>query len=76
TLGIPEVGVIDVSFISLKLMLPPLHAILKEEGVVIALIKPQFEAGREAVGKIGIVRDPQTHQKVLEDILSFAAQGG
>ena len=57
TLGIPEVAVIDVSFISLKLMLPPLHAILKEEGEV-------------------IVRDPQTHQKVLEDILSFAAQGG
>ena len=51
TLGIPEVAVIDVSFISLKLMLPPLHAILKEEGEVIALIKPQFEAGREAVGK-------------------------
>lgn len=76
TLGIPEVAVIDVSFISLKLMLPPLHAILKEEGEVIALIKPQFEAGREAVGKNGIVRDPQTHQKVLEDILSFAAQGG
>ncbi len=46
-------------------MLPPLHAILKEEGEVIALIKPQFEAGREAVGKNGIVRDPQTHQKVL-----------
>ena len=43
---------------------------------MIALIKPQFEAGREAVGKNGIVRDPQTHQKVLEDILSFAAQGG
>ena len=76
TLGIPEVAVIDVSFISLKLMLPPLHAILKEEGEVIALIKPQFEAGREAVGKNGIVRDAQTHQKVLEDILSFAAQGG
>ncbi len=72
--GTPEVATIDVSFISLKLMLPPLHAILADQGDVMALIKPQFEAGREAVGKNGIVRDPATHQAVLEDILSFAVK--
>lgn len=74
--GVPEVAVIDVSFISLKLMLPPLHAILKPEGEVIALIKPQFEAGREAVGKNGIVREATTHQQVIEQILTFATEQG
>ncbi|KAF1303235.1 TlyA family RNA methyltransferase [Candidatus Enterococcus willemsii] len=74
TEGIPAVATIDVSFISLKLILPPLHAILAENGDVMALIKPQFEAGRDAVGKNGIVRDPATHQAVLEDILHFAMQ--
>lgn len=72
TEGVPEVATIDVSFISLKLMLPPLYAILADKGDVMALIKPQFEAGREAVGKNGIVRDPSTHQAVLEEILTFA----
>ncbi|MGX7195606.1 TlyA family RNA methyltransferase [Enterococcus olivae] len=72
TEGVPEAATIDVSFISLKLMLPPLHAILADRGDVMALIKPQFEAGREFVGKNGIVRDPKTHQAVLEDILQFA----
>lgn len=72
TNGVPEVATIDVSFISLRLMLPPLHAILANQGDVMALIKPQFEAGREAVGKNGIVRDPLTHRAVLEDILHFA----
>ncbi|MDH6364434.1 23S rRNA (cytidine1920-2'-O)/16S rRNA (cytidine1409-2'-O)-methyltransferase [Enterococcus sp. PF1-24] len=76
TQGQPEFATIDVSFISLKLILPPLHKIIKEQGSVIALIKPQFEAGREAVGKKGIVRDPQTHQQVLKDILNFAASTG
>lgn len=72
--GAPEVATIDVSFISLRLMLPPLHAILADNGDVMALIKPQFEAGREAVGKNGIVRDPATHKAVLEDILHFASR--
>ncbi|WP_430616509.1 hemolysin A [Enterococcus sp. DIV0176] len=74
--GVPEVAVIDVSFISLKLMLPPLHAILADQGEVVTLIKPQFEAGREAVGKNGIVRNAQTHQKVIEDTLVFAMASG
>lgn len=63
TLGIPEVAVIDVSFISLKLMLPPLHAILKEEGEVIALIKTPIRSRQRSCRENGIVRDPQTHQK-------------
>lgn len=72
TEGQPEFASIDVSFISLKLILPPLHTILKSGGSVVALIKPQFEAGREAVGKNGIIKDPKVHQQVLTDILDFA----
>lgn len=70
--GTPEVATIDVSFISLKLILPTLHQILMDDGEVMALIKPQFEAGREAVGKHGIVRNPATHQAVIEMIVDFA----
>ena len=70
--GTPEVATIDVSFISLKLMLPPLHQILVDNGEVMALIKPQFEAQREAIGKNGIVRDPETHQAVIDMIVQFA----
>ncbi|MHC5372610.1 TlyA family RNA methyltransferase [Enterococcus sp. LJL120] len=72
TEGQPEFASIDVSFISLKLILPPLHTILKPGGSVVALIKPQFEAGRDAVGKNGIIKDPKVHQQVLTDILDFA----
>lgn len=74
--GTPDMATIDVSFISLKLILPPLHKILKPGGKVVALIKPQFEAGKELVGKKGIVREPETHKLVLTDILTFAQQQG
>lgn len=74
--GQPEIATIDVSFISLRLILPPLHEILKKGGDVIALIKPQFEAGKEQVGKKGIVRDPAVHRAVLEDILTYAVENG
>jgi len=67
---------IDVSFISLKLILPALRALMKEDGQVAALIKPQFEAGREKVGKKGVVRDPAVHLEVLEQFLIHAAEGG
>ena len=67
---------IDVSFISLKLILPALRALMKEDGQVAALIKPQFEAGREKVGKKGVVRDPAVHQEVLEQFLVHAAESG
>ncbi len=60
---------IDVSFISLKIILPPLRALLKPEGHIVCLIKPQFEAGREKVGKKGVVRDPEIHLEVLENFL-------
>jgi len=56
---------IDVSFISLKLILPPLHNCLADGGEVVALVKPQFEAGRSKVGKNGVVREASTHREVL-----------
>ncbi len=55
----------DVSFISLALILPPARAVLKEDGQMVCLVKPQFEAGREKVGKKGVVRDPAVHLEVL-----------
>ncbi|MGK0552293.1 TlyA family RNA methyltransferase [Enterococcus faecalis] len=76
TCGLPEMATIDVSFISLRLILPPLHEILRSGGSVVALIKPQFEAGKEFVGKKGIVRDPKIHQLVIEEIVAFATQHG
>lgn len=72
THGQPEFASIDVSFISLKLILPPLSQILKEGGSVVALIKPQFEAGKEHVGKHGIVRDRSVHAAVLQNVIEFA----
>lgn len=67
---------IDVSFISLKLILPPLLPLLQEEGEIVALIKPQFEAGREQVGKKGVVRDPKVHEMVVERVLAQAMEMG
>lgn len=61
---------IDVSFISLKLILSPLFSLLHEQGELVCLIKPQFEAGREQVGKKGVVRDPKVHQEVIEKVLN------
>ena len=61
----------DVSFISITKILPAAAAILGEEGAFISLIKPQFEAGRERVGKKGVVRDPQVHRDVIREILRF-----
>ena len=65
---------IDVSFISLKLIFPALYALLREGGEVACLIKPQFEAGREKVGKKGVVRDPKVHLEVLENFLTHAKE--
>jgi 23S rRNA (cytidine1920-2'-O)/16S rRNA (cytidine1409-2'-O)-methyltransferase len=64
---------IDASFISLKLLLPVAKSWLMPEGQIVTLIKPQFEAGRDWVGKNGVVRDPQVHQAVLMAVLTFAA---
>ena len=67
---------VDVSFISLKLILPALRGLLKEDGQVVCLVKPQFEAGREKVGKKGVVRDPAVHLEVLEHFLGHAKEAG
>lgn len=67
---------VDVSFISLKLILPPLCPLMREGGEGVCLIKPQFEAGREKVGKKGVVRDPAVHLEVLERFLIHAEQSG
>ena len=67
---------VDVSFISLKLILPPLCALMRAGGHAAALIKPQFEAGREKVGKKGVVRDPAVHREVLEQFLEHARESG
>ena len=67
----PALAVMDVSFISIKLILPCACRILGEEGRFLTLIKPQFEAGRERVGKKGVVSDPQTHFDVVKSIVDF-----
>lgn len=67
---------IDVSFISLSLILPALHRVLADQGQVVALVKPQFEAGREQIGKNGIIRDAKVHQHVLESVTAMAVEQG
>ncbi len=67
---------IDVSFISLTKVLLPIRNYLKEEGEIVALIKPQFEAGREKVGKKGVVREKSTHHEVIEQVISYAVSIG
>lgn len=66
----------DVSFISIKLVLPAVKALLKPDADLICLIKPQFEAGREEVGKKGVVRDRAVHEHVIHSILDFAPEIG
>ena len=76
-LGEPlDLSVIDVSFISLKIVLPAVKALLKPTGQVVCLIKPQFEAGKDKVGKKGVVRDPATHREVLEQFIALAHEQG
>lgn len=67
---------IDVSFISLRHMFPVASKILKDTGAVMCLIKPQFEAGREQVGKKGIVRDSKVHVEVIENVIGYASDNG
>lgn len=74
--GQPTIASIDVSFISLKLILPPLVDILCDQGQVVTLIKPQFEAGPERVGKKGVIRDIKVHKEVLQEVLTFICQIG
>ena len=67
---------IDVAFISLEKILPAVKKILKPDGFVIALIKPQFEAGKEHIGKKGVVKDPEVHKEVIHRIINFAKNEG
>ena len=77
-LGEPlDLSVIDVSFISLRIVLPVVKTFLKpESGQVLCLIKPQFEAGKEKVGKKGVVREPAVHQEVLDDFVALTQEIG
>lgn len=70
--GPADFSSIDVSFISLTKVLLPVRELLTEEGEIVCLIKPQFEAGREKVGKKGVVRDPAVHQEVIEKVRDYA----
>jgi 23S rRNA (cytidine1920-2'-O)/16S rRNA (cytidine1409-2'-O)-methyltransferase len=72
----PNFASIDVSFISLKLILPVLKTLLVPGSDVVALVKPQFEAGRDQVGKKGIVRDPKVHEKVIKTMIDYSLQLG
>jgi len=67
---------IDTSFISLKFILPVAFSFIKDDGKIVALVKPQFEAGRENIGKKGIVKDKKIHKKVLNDIYDFIVSCG
>ena len=71
-----DAATIDVAFISLDKVLPAVHKIVKEDGFVIALIKPQFEAGKENVGKKGVVRDAKVHESVINNVIDFAKAEG
>lgn len=74
-LGEPlDLSVIDVSFISLKIVLPVIKTFLKPAGQVVCLIKPQFEAGKEKVGKKGVVREPETHKEVLDNFVTLTKE--
>ncbi len=73
---LPSLATIDVSFISLDRILPPVQSLLQPPGDIIALIKPQFEAGRGQVGKHGVVRDPSVHREVIKKVVAAASTLG
>ena len=72
----PELAVIDVSFISLRIVIPQVLKLLPREGEILALIKPQFEVGKGRVGKGGVVRAPEEHTRVIEEIRATAENSG
>jgi len=69
-------AVIDVSFISLRLTIPPVSALLKPQATILALIKPQFEVGKGKVGKGGVVREPELHRQVIDDVIACFRRNG
>lgn len=72
----PSLATIDVSFISLKNVLPPVIKLLKSPGIILALVKPQFEARREEIGPRGVIKDEQIQKRVVEEILHFCESSG
>ncbi|QHS22711.1 TlyA family RNA methyltransferase [Virgibacillus sp. MSP4-1] len=76
TSGRPNFATIDVSFISLRVILPVLKELLLDESDIVALVKPQFEAGREQVGKKGIIKDPVVHKEVITNMIEFSVKEG
>jgi 23S rRNA (cytidine1920-2'-O)/16S rRNA (cytidine1409-2'-O)-methyltransferase len=72
----PDSAVIDVSFISLKKVIPRVIELIKRGGDIIALVKPQFEAAKGEVGKKGVIGDPRVHERVIEEVSSFALESG
>ncbi len=71
-----DIATVDVSFISLRLVLPAIARLLRADGVIVALVKPQFEAGRSRVGKGGVVRDPEVHREVLRGLAKWSGAEG
>ncbi len=71
-----DMAVMDLSFISLRLILPPVYELLRDGAYTVCLVKPQFEAGKDKVGKKGVVRDKNVHMEVLENFLRFAKETG
>jgi 23S rRNA (cytidine1920-2'-O)/16S rRNA (cytidine1409-2'-O)-methyltransferase len=71
-----DIAVIDASFISLRLVIPPVLKLVKDDAILLALVKPQFEAGRAEVGKHGVVRDPALHERILAELSSFCRELG
>ncbi len=67
-----DLAVVDVSFISLRLALPPVFSLVNGEGAIVALVKPQFEAGRGQVGRGGVVRDPAVRQQVVRELRTWS----
>lgn len=74
--SMPSFASCDVSFISIKLILPRIYLSLTDSGSAVILVKPQFEAGKNKIGKNGVVRDPETHYEVLKEAAKFAVQCG
>lgn len=74
--GMPTFASIDVSFISLRHMFNALKNVIVPDGVIVSLIKPQFEAGKDDVGKHGIVKDPKVHKRVIEEVIGYANDNG
>lgn len=74
--GMPTFASIDVSFISLRHMFNALKNVIASDGVIVSLIKPQFEAGKDDVGKHGIVKDPKVHKRVIEAVIGYANDNG